>query len=1275
MNFETISDLLNSAVFAQAARTLTKVEQTILAGAWQNETYESIAESSQGYSVNYIKRDVGPKLWKLLSTILEQEVNKKNFRSVLEHLTDSGFFETIELNLPARIRPPDPVKKPSRSTKVSPRPHFDLGEAVNVAEFFGREPELGKLTQWVVADRAQQAEHHRCRVIALLGVGGIGKTSLAVKLVKKLMDDSQSSREPFDVVIWRSLQTAPSLDALLVNLLAAMTPDASSWATPSEIDSDSLIRQFMDCLHRHRCLLIFDSTEAILQTRRRAGRYREGYEKYGELIKRIGEEAHHSCLLLISREKPDEVALMEGAKLFVRSLKLDGLDRPAAHAMIEAKGFDITENKQTWDQLIEHYGGNPLALKIAATAIYELFHGEIAEFLYQGKMLFDKIYDLIEEQINRLSLAERTIINWLAVSQTPLSFTELQQYVLSPEVKRKFIGVLKSLKDRSLIEAQTLGFTISPAIRDYLLEQLIEQFAASLIRSADENEDYPPDPASDFNQYAIVRAQEEDPTIERQRLFLLRPILHKLMIQYGSQTAVAAHLQDRLAHLRHEPPVTAGYAGGNLVNLLRDLGTPFERYDFSHLTLWQARFHHQSLRNADFRNSDLSQAVFTETIGNILSLSYSSNGRFLAAGDSEGKVHIWESAPGSAKTLHKVQSWRGHVGWIRTIAFSPNHTAERLTVLTGSHDCTIKRWDIQTGQCLNMWGSKEWIRAVQFSPDGQTFVTASDDYAVKLWSLTEDQPLCTFSGDTHLDRVRSVVFSPDGRWLASASDDRTVILWDVAHRRSITRLEGHRDRVRSVAISADGQWVASGGDDCTVRLWQVSPDWQVTPYAVLKGHTDRVRSVTFSPNGEWVVSGGDDCLLKVWNRDQAMCESTLGQQLTQAIGRIQSVVFKPNSTLLVSGNDDQTLQFWDVSQQRCRRTLKGLTLSIQALQFIDDTTLLSGSDDQHIRLWDVEGQCYRMFSAHQGRITSLALAPLEASGLPLVVSGSDDCTVRLWNLKTGQCLPEWQTSTHWIRAISFSPERKLLAAAGDDCRIRLWEIHANGVCQSMHPLPLEGHSHWIRAIAFSPGGEWLASGGDDQFVRLWDVQRGDCKRVLGKHGHRIQAVAFSPDGRWLASAGDDATIRLWDLHTETLATTLEAEPEDVDCNNGVKTVVFSPDGTWLASGSDGAIVRLWDVTQLPEAHCCFVWKGHLTGVRAVAFSPNGAWLASSSRDGEIRLWDVQTGQYRRSLYVKGSYDGMNITGVRGLTEVQRIMLKELGAIDEQTGSALPTTAQ
>src|SRR5207249_10400112 len=127
----------------------------------------------------------------------------------------------------------------------------------------------------------------------------------------------------------------------------------------------------LEHLRHRRALLVLDNLETLLEEGEGMGRMRAGYEGYGQLLRRVGETAHQSCLLLTSREKPADLVPLEGNRRPVRALRLDGLETDASRQLLAEK--EVVGIPQDRERLVEMYAGNPLALHIVAETIVELF--------------------------------------------------------------------------------------------------------------------------------------------------------------------------------------------------------------------------------------------------------------------------------------------------------------------------------------------------------------------------------------------------------------------------------------------------------------------------------------------------------------------------------------------------------------------------------------------------------------------------------------------------------------------------------------------------------------------------------------------------------------------------------------------------------------------------------------------------------------------------------------------------------------------------------------
>jgi hypothetical protein len=169
------------------------------------------------------------------------------------------------------------------------QPYGDYGLAPDVSVFYGRTAELATLNQWI--------QVNRCQLIMVLGMGGMGKTSLIAQLMAGFTNSTDSSSSEFQYVIWRSLHHAPTVQETLTDLIHILSHQQ---AVDLPKSPDQLISKLMQYLHQTRCLLVLDNLESILQWGERGGAYREGFEGYGQLISTIGESTHKSCLIIIS---------------------------------------------------------------------------------------------------------------------------------------------------------------------------------------------------------------------------------------------------------------------------------------------------------------------------------------------------------------------------------------------------------------------------------------------------------------------------------------------------------------------------------------------------------------------------------------------------------------------------------------------------------------------------------------------------------------------------------------------------------------------------------------------------------------------------------------------------------------------------------------------------------------------------------------------------------------------------------------------------------------
>jgi WD40 repeat protein len=1205
-------DLINCLLVESGQPQLNDLQTAILLQVWQGSTSQIIADQL-GYRVDYINQ-VAARLWKNLAACLGQPVSRKNIKVVLHSYAtrQTGSNSIKESTLTANSNP--------QATATQRR--ADWGESIDVSRFYGREAELETLAHWAITER--------CRVIGLFGLGGIGKTALSIKFAQTIQSD-------FQVVVWRSLRQAPSLQNLLQSLLPVLMGDP-----PTDL-TDISIQNLLQQLHQQRCLIVLDNVESILQAGDQNGRFLPGYENYGQLLERICDEAHPSCLVLGGREKPGCFAPREGDKLPVRCWYLQGLGLTAGQQILGDKG--ATTNASQTQLLVDRLGGNPLALKIVASNIYNLFNNDTVAFLAQGNMVFGSLWQLLEQQFQRLSLLQQQLMYWLAIGREGISPLQLQAKLFPPVPLPQVLEALTALRDRSAIETTATGLTQQPVVMEYMIERLVSIATQELITGNLEL----------LTRHALMEAAAPDNVRDTQVQLILYPLAQKLREHFGAIPTLVAHLQAVLNQQRQPAPEAPrlSYSAGNLVNLLCHLQIDLGGWDFSELVLRQTYLAEIPLHDTNFNDSHLRETVFAETFGAILGVTYSPNGKLLATGSSSGEVKIWD-----AETYQELLCCRGHKHWVFGLSFSPDSNF----IASASDDYTVKLWDATTGICLQTyWAHTDSVNTVVFSPDGRLLASGAQDSTIGLLPMPQSVPgegepeVRILRG--HQGRVWSVAFSPDGKMLASCGEDCTIRLWDVASGDCLVVWPAHDHWARSVAFSPDGQLLASCSFDQTIKLWDLQDMHQHKCLKSWVAHQSAVVAVTFSPDGLQLASASSDRTLKLWNILSCKCLRTLFGH----IHGLWDIAFHPHAPRLVSGAEDHLAKIWNLQTGTCTKTLMGHSNAVLSVAVSPETNttmptgdryLASGHQDQTIRIWHLpSGKIVHTLRDHSNVVWSVAFSP---NG-EWLISGSADMTIKLWQWRTGRLLQTFVGHTNWVWIVACSPDNLHFASGSYDQTIKIWNLRTGECCHT-----LSQHASSTNCLDFSPDGKMLATGGLDNTIRLWSVETGECLRLLTDHTNSIWSIKFSPRGRYFASASFDCTIKLWDTATHACMRTLVGHP------GFVKTLQFTPNGRWLVSGGFNGEIKVWEVE---SGQCLATLEEHtsliyLLDVAELPLSPGAAprLLAfCGNYDETIKVWDLDAHQLLYTWKPPRPYENMSIANISGLNESQIATLMALGA--------------
>jgi len=602
----------------------------------------------------------------------------------------------------------------------------------------------------------------------------------------------------------------------------------------------------------------------------------------------------------------------------------------------------------------------------------------------------------------------------------------------------------------------------------------------------------------------------------------------------------------------------------------------------------------------------------------------------------------------SLSTMNPIALWETERGIITAASFSPNGR----WLATGDGDGIVKVWNVESGMCVAQMERDEvekpyhLVSRLVFSDDSLCLAASSRrDYILYIWNPDTGERVAKFHEETNFrwsgGNDRPTAFSADGSLLACTMPDYSLLasadslgmirssehsshyiaVWNMKTGERIACLTEHTDFVYSLSFSPCGQFLASGGQGGTVRIWKVI-SWELA-HAFHNYGIDK-KQVFYSPEGVLYAAGASDSTVSVWDVEAGEKSYTYHAD-HESFYRIN--VSNQNQLIFIRVKRELQISFktWSVKDFQVR-TVNYSHIGIpDSLVFSPDGKVLAGvCRGKGIMLWDIDNLSRPPTHFNTGE--NCAKAVLVSPDGQLQATGADGNTAKVWEVGNAEepiaffTLPEQSTplteQERQVTATAFAPTRSLLACGDNEGALYLWDVQ-----QSDIQYAIKAHTGWIHSLEFSPNDKFLVSIRQYGPVsRLWDIESGE---DIETFPNANVCIAFSPDSNLIA-CGMRKKILLWDIkRNETIRTLPHAQD-----SWWPNALAFSPCGQFLASGPlwerDMGIkkvaIRLWSVV---NGENIAIFRGHTTDVHALYFSPDGAFLASGSYDGTILLWDMK----------------------------------------------------
>lgn len=595
------------------------------------------------------------------------------------------------------------------------------------------------------------------------------------------------------------------------------------------------------------------------------------------------------------------------------------------------------------------------------------------------------------------------------------------------------------------------------------------------------------------------------------------------------------------------------------------------------------------------------RVVLGEGLGELHVVTYSADGRFIAASGADARIHLWRvDAPGPPRVLQAGSR-------VRSLAFAPDGKA----LASLDDQGRLQLWDPAAGMSRGKPVTPPGLRGgwtMAWRPDGrQIAVSGFGADANEQRILFLDPPdwqavSAPIRVATNMGIVR-VAWSPSGQRLAATVNDH-VQVWNLATRQLVVPPIPARSGTTFVAFTDEDRVVFDG------------PGYEATPWSLSNnaaegstygGHSNWVGAFASSHVSGLVATGSEDGAVKLWRVDHAPAVASVFQHRWG----VEDLAFGPDGQELVSVARDGQVLRWLLATDAHRH--RKAAPPARAIPDPPPDTDVTRSDDlqwtvhlladrKQLRWYGPQGVSLAS-GAPQGAYEGAAVARDGTLALRL---GTDRVTLHAPGHAAPRCAID--APVHFVR---FSADAdSVLTWSDDDPTLRLWTATT---CRPVATIARSGKDAAYLAVDFSADGRklWIA---DATAVRGWDVRQRRFDPGPGLAVPEARQIAVDPRGRALAVGLADRGIRLFDVRRATTPVDLPGQGI-----GSLQALAISRDGQWLASATDYSHV-LWDLNTGQLAGSPI--ENRVGQLRSLNFTSDGLTLVTSGTDPPDQRWEL-----------------------------------------------------